>query len=427
MRRVAALLIVAVIVLFVVFRIAMPVPLDDWRGDQSRRLLAELAVLRNAFAQQQRGTWPYVFDRNGKALATCGPHEVVVVNDDFRPFLSASAGKLTIGAASSRLGTSATIETTLDTGIQHAARQALANYRGALVAIDPRTNEVLAIVSTDPKGGIANLALEQQYEPGSVVKVLTGLNALANGVNVAFPYDCKGELDIDGRRFGDWVPQGHGVLPDFDEALAESCNIVFADIGLRLGTDRVRRFMTAAGFDGQTDLGLFKVPLGEFRGEAFDRFETASMAIGLEHETVTALHVAMLASMMANRGLLTTPRLVRARRSMLGEVVTGPSAQAQARIAPPAACERMVLAMTAVVSRPKGTGRRAAIDGFPIAMKTGTAGGQKSGLQAVIMAFAPASSPKIAFGIIAEDAGPAEFAGAHIARDFLLAIRDELK
>ncbi|HSP32929.1 MAG TPA: penicillin-binding transpeptidase domain-containing protein [Thermoanaerobaculia bacterium] len=382
----------------------------------------KVAALQTAIAQRRSGRWPYVIDRNGKTIATYGP---ALVAPDFEGLVTGS-GKFTIAANAQRLGTNETIETTLDADIQHAAKVALQNYRGAFVVIDPRTNELLAVVSN---GSPANLALEQQYEPGSIMKVLTGLNALSNGVDIKsmFPYDCKGELMIDGRHFGDWLPYGHGVLPDLDEALAESCNVAFADIGLRVGSDRLRKFMTSAGFDGQTDLGLFKVPLGQFKGDVFNKFETAFVAIGLEHETVTALHVAMLASMMANRGVLTTPRLLRARRSVLGEVVVGPPPQAQARLAPQEVAQQMVQAMVAVVARPKGTGRRAEVEGLPIALKTGTAGEQKNGYQAVIMAFAPADSPQIAFGIIAENAGPAEFAAAHVARNFLLAIRGRLK
>ena len=107
--------------------------------------------------------------------------------------------------------------------MQKAARAALGNFRGSLVAIDPRTNEILAIVSTPGKGAMANLALEHQYEPGSVVKVLTGLNALSGGTKVAtmFPYTCKGELMIDGRHFGDWLPAGHGVLASIDFGVTE--------------------------------------------------------------------------------------------------------------------------------------------------------------------------------------------------------------
>src|SRR4029079_17428872 len=117
---------------------------------------------------------------------------------------------------------------------------------------------------------------EQQYEPGSIIKLLTGLNALSSGVNVdaMFPYHCSGKLAVDGRHFGDWLPGGHGNLPDLDEALAESCNVYFADLGIRLGEPSLRKFMTGVGFDGQTDIGLFKVPLGRINGEVFNKFET---------------------------------------------------------------------------------------------------------------------------------------------------------
>lgn len=375
----------------------------------------KVAALKKALAQRATGRWAWVVDREGGTIATYGTNGTDATNGDYQALIDS------IGARN--LGTATTIETTLDSAVQHAARVALADYRGAIVAIDPRSNELLAIVSNGP-----NLALEGRYEPGSIVKVLTGLNAIDSGIDLkpVFPYHCSGHLLIDGRHFGDWDPYGHGDLPDLDEALAESCNIVFADLGLRLGPDRLRRFMTAVGFDGQTDIGLFTVPLGRFEGNVTDRFETAKLSIGLEHESVTALHLAMLASMLANRGVLTTPRLLRSRRSVLGEVSAGSYVQAQARVASRQASERMVQAMTAVVSRPKGTGHRAALEWTSLAMKTGTAGERDRGYNAVIMAFAPAESPRIAFGIIAENAGPAEYAGARIARDFVDAIRERI-
>ena len=194
--------------------------------------------------------------------------------------------------------------------MQKAALHALGDFRGSLVAIDPRTNEILAIASSRGKGAMSNLALEHQYEPGSIVKVLTGLNAEngATDLTALFPYTCKGSLEIDGRHFGDWLPAGHGTLNSIDDALAVSCNVFFADVGLRLGVDRLTRFMTAAGFNSQANLGVFSVPLGKTVGQAFNRFETAFLAIGLEHESMNALHVAMIASMMANRGELTAPK-----------------------------------------------------------------------------------------------------------------------
>jgi hypothetical protein len=381
------------------------------------------AALRAAIEQRLRGSAPFVFDRENRPIGVYRPasNDVAAIDPDFDALIDREAGDLTIGARLSHFGSSATIATTLDPFVQKAALKALAGYRGSLVAIDPRTNEILAIANARGKGPLTNLAIEHQYEPGSVIKVLTGLNALASGVDVnsMFPYVCKGELMIDGRRFGDWMPQGHGRLANIDEALAVSCNVVFADIGMRLGHDRLQRFMNSTGFDGQANLGIFQAPLGRTTGGVSNNFETAFFAIGLQHETIDTIHLAMLAAMIANRGVLTTPRLLRERRSILGEVTAVGPRQGKTQIASPAAVERIIAAMQQVITNPRGTGRRAEIAGLNVAMKTGTAGERSSGLEALIMAFAPAESPKIAFGIIAEDAGPAEFAGAKIARDFL--------
>jgi hypothetical protein len=397
--------------------------------DRAHVNASRYASLQRNLAARASGDAPYVFDRNGGTIATVHANDVIAINGDFAPLIDREAGALTVGAKLAQLGANDTIETTLDPFVQKAALKALSGFRGSLVAIDPRTNEILAIASSPGKGPLANLALEHQYEPGSVVKVLTGLNAESGAVDVAslFPYTCKGFLDIDGRHFGDWLAAGHGTLNSIDDALAVSCNVFFADVGLRLGVDRLTHFMTAAGFNGQADLGVFTVPLGKTVGQAFNHFETAFLAIGLEHESMNALHVAMIASMMANRGELTTPKLLVQRRSILGDVVATAPKQGSTRLASPASAETMVHAMEAVATEAKGTGRRAPVAGISLAMKTGTAGERKSGLEALILAFAPVQSPKIAFGVIAEDAGPAEFAGAKIAHDFLEAMSPRLR
>jgi peptidoglycan glycosyltransferase len=395
--------------------------IDAKRVDANR-----YAKLHAAIEQRRSGRIPYVFDRNGGELAAfdIAASHLDVTDRDFEPLLASEAGVQTIGAHLAQLGTAATIDTTLDPHVQRAAIAALSGFRGSIVAIDPRTNEILAIASTRGSGALEDLALERQYEPGSVVKVLTGLNAVDSGVplKTMFPYQCTGALDIDGRRFGDWVPAGHGSLETLDEALAVSCNIVFADLGLRLGADRVRTFMTRAGFDGQTSLGLYSVPLGRLTPPVVTRYDTASTAIGLEHETVTALHLAMLASMMANHGVLHAPRLLRGRRSILGDPAWTPPQAAGARVASENAAATLTRAMQAVVTDPRATGRHSLVEGVNVAMKTGTAGNREKGYDALIMAFAPVESPRIAFAVIAEHAGPAEIAGAKIAHDFVAAM-----
>ena len=365
--------------------------------------------LRKNIDERKRGVPPpLVFDRMGG---------VVDADADYAPIVS---------TINSHVDRNSTVDTTLDPFVQKAALAALGKYRGALVAIDPETNEILAIANS---GGKENRAFDREYEPGSVIKVLTGLSAFANNadVNSMFPYECKGSLPIDGRHFGDWVPAGHGKLNNIDEALAVSCNVFFADLGLHVGRDRLERFLHAAGFDAQANLGIFQVPLGRITGDVFNNFETAFLAIGLQHEQINAIHLAMLASMMANRGVLTTPRLVRQRRSILGDVVGVPQQQGKTQLATAAAAERMISAMQAVASEPRGTGRRAPVEGVSVAMKTGTAGVRQEGLDALIMAFAPVDKPKIAFGVIAEGAGPAEFAGAKITHDFLEQMKARLQ
>ncbi len=393
-----------------------PAAVDRQRYDAVRALVAD----------EQAGTIPYVFDRNGGDIANYNlkTRTVEAAQPDFAPLVDPGAGSLTIGSQVQRLGTGATVDTTLDPFFQSAALAALGKFRGSIVAIDPRTNDILAIASNAP----VDLALESEYEPGSVIKILTGLSAEAAGVDIdsMFPYFCSGSMNIDGRRFDDWLPQGHGNLASLDDALAVSCNIFFADLGLKVGRDRLERTLVSAGFGGQANLGLFQVPLGRIVGSVDSNYETAFLSIGLQHEQINALHLAMLASMMANRGLLTTPRLLRGRRSLFGDPVTAPPRQGQTRIATAAAAERMIRAMQAVVDEPRGTGHRAAVEGLTVAMKTGTAGDREAGLQAVIMAFAPVTAPKIAFAIIAEKAGPAEVAGAEIAHDFLVRIQSRL-
>jgi len=328
-----------------------------------------VAQYRAAALERRSGVYPFVYDRNGSPLAT---------NNDFKPFVALLALQ--------RLGRKERITTTLDSDVQHIAMTSLGDLHASLVAIDPRTNEVLAIATTSPDPFI------HQYEPGSVIKVLTLLAALSNGIDVQsfFPYDCEGFLEIDGRHFGDWHPGGHGRLPDVDEALAESCNVAFAAIGLKTGRDALRELHRRAGFDSHANLGLFAVPLGKTVGQIFNNFETGFYSIGLEHETVTTFHLAMIASMLANRGALTTPRIYAERRTILGEIGNRPPKQTTEQIAPRAAAERVVAAMQAVVARPKGTGRRASVDGVSLALKTGTAGTRERGYDGLIVAFVPA-------------------------------------
>lgn len=372
-------------------------------------------ALRMAIDERMKGLFTLVFDRDGKAIAqySTANNDLVAVNRDFAGLVEREAGKLSIENRLQELGNASSMETTLDSGIQSAAIEALGGQRGGIVVIDVETNELLALASNTP-GSISNLALETEFEPGSIVKVITQLAAVENGLEVAklFPQECKGFLEIEKRQFFDWAP--HGKLATINDAMAVSCNLAFADIGRRLGREKELAFFRSAGFGSVADLGLMKVPLGRVRRPFYTEYELATAAVGLEHETVNALHVAMLARMIAVGGELADPLLLRGRRSLLGEPVPLRVASSPVRVVSPDTAKAAVQSMTAVVTSPRGTGRRASVEGTTIAMKTGTAGKSSPAYDALVMAFTPVDKPKYAIGIIVQHGGPAEYVGSKI-------------
>lgn len=381
-------------------------------------------ALAGAFIHRAEGAFPLVLDREGKTIASwhVGNADLVALNADFAPLVDRSGGPLTIEAHLGRIGTAGVIETTLDPAIQRAALAAIAPWRASLVAIDPRTHEILAVASSPGGGARTNLALEGRYEPGSIIKALTALAALETGsiVPKIFPLECEGFTVIDGRQFFDWAR--HGRIETNEEAMAVSCNVAFARMGLALGRERLAEIFARARFGENADLGLFEVPLGRQVKRVDHDFMTANYGIGLEVLSVNALHIAMIADMLASGGTMTTPTLVRVRRSILGEPIGPPVKPVANRVAGRDVVAALLPALEAVVTNVRGTGRRAAISGVAIAMKTGTAGDAAGDYDSVVLAFAPASNPRIALGIIAENAGPAELAGAEITRAFLSAV-----
>lgn len=390
---------------------------------------AKYAALRASLEQRKSGSYPYVLAADGTPIGSINiaNEDLVPVDVNFLPLIDRQGGAHSFEAHLTELGAANAIVTTLDPAVQRAAVAALSSFRGSLVAIDTKTNDILAVANTPGDGTRDNLAFDHQYEPGSIVKVVTGLNAANRGFDFSkfFPLQCNGFLVIDGRQFFDWAQ--HGTVSDINEALATSCNVSFGQLGLRLGRDAVLEMMKNAGFDDDADLGTGRVPLGRIVANPQSDFQVANLSIGLQHETVNALHVAMLASMMANRGVFAQPRLILGRRTILGESLAETAPPKQKRVASPQAAEFMAKAMESVVNSPRGTGRRAAVEGLPIAMKTGTSGTSAQGYDAVILAYAPADNPRIAIGLIAEHAGPAEFAGAKIAHDFFAQLAARLR
>jgi penicillin-binding protein A len=403
------------------------------RPDEARRLFESVDrddvddkkydALRRSIDERGRGVFTLMVDRDGKAIAqvATATDDVVAINAGFAPLIEREAGPHTIESQIAKIGTASTIETTLDARIQQSAIAALERERGAIVVIDLERNEIVAIASSSPSNR-ENIAIDTQFESGSIIKVLTTLAALQSGPKPAslFPMNCAGVIEIEKRQFLDWAR--HGSLPAFEDAMAVSCNVAFADLGTRTGRDSMLRIFDASQFGQKLPLGIVDAPLGRVRKPFYTEYELATAAIGLEHTSVNALHVAMLASALARKGEWSVPRFVRARRSILGEELRLPPHPESKRIFDPAAVAAVIPGMRAVVTSPRGTARRIELGSLQIAIKTGTAGEAVPGYDALIMGFAPVTNPRYAFGIIGQHAGPSEYAGARITEALLRGI-----
>jgi len=352
---------------------------------------------------------------------------------------------------------------TLDLELQKAAAEALAGKTGAVVALDPRNGDILAMVSKpdfdpnffargitpdnwksiigNPARPLQNRATQGQYPPGSVFKIITALAALEEKVITPDTvFSCSGAFPFGNRDYHCWKKEGHGRV-DLRRAIIESCDVYFYQVGLRLGVDRIAKYAYALGFGrptgyplGQEKSGL--VPTAAWKLKRFripwQAGETLSVAIGQGFNLATPLQVASSLSALFNGGKYFQPRIVQSVRSPDGEVL---------QEMPPLVARNMHLnyenvefireALWGVVNAPNGTGARAKIQGFDVAGKTGTSqviqrreGRSESNLpefqdHAWFACFAPARNPEITVVAFVEHGGGGGAVAAPVARKVL--------
>lgn len=351
-------------------------------------------------------------------------------------------------------GTNLTL--TIDLDVQRAAEDAFeAGARGAVVAIDPRNGEVLALASKpnyDPNefstgitqerwnemsgGGnypLFNRAIQAAYPPGSTLKPFTALAGLESGAITAgtyFAQSCTGEFRFGSRLFGCWKHDGHGSLAVHD-AIVRSCDVYFYQLGIRLGLDRLADFMAKLDLSGKTGIDLPQERRGLFPDQAWydhhfgagrwSRGIILNLAIGQGEVNLTPVKLAQIAAFVANGGTLWRPRLIRS----VGEGLPGSSVPDDSlrRVVPMSERSLSVVrdAMESVVSDPTGTGGQARVDSITVAGKTGTAQTGHGKDHALFICFAPVESPRIAMAVLVENAGHGSTAAAPIARKVLQA------
>jgi penicillin-binding protein 2 len=356
----------------------------------------------------------------------------------------------------------------LDVGLQKSATEALSEESGAVVAIDPLTGGVVAMVSKP--GFDANLfvdgidrktyrgllrsagrplfnrALNGQYPPGSTIKPFLALAGLELGIEKARRKTwCPGWFRLPGKehRYRDWKRSGHGHVA-LTDAIVESCDVYFYELALDMGIDRMHSFMRQFGFGERSGIDLSGETAGLNPSRGWKRAvknqpwypgETLITGIGQGFTLATPLQLAHATATLAMRGLRLSPRVVmqRERRGGAGSEILDEAGPAT-RIAPrnPANWQKIVDAMESVVHGSRGTARRIGSGAhYRIAGKTGTAQvfsiGQEEKYDeeaiakklrdhGLFVGFAPVERPRIAVAVLVENGGSGSRSAAPVTR-----------
>jgi penicillin-binding protein 2 len=368
------------------------------------------------------------------------------------------------------IGSSVTL--TLDLDVQRAADQALEGKRGAIVALNPNTGEVLALASApsfDPnefargidgeawqkltsgsERALTNRATQGAYHPGSVFKIFMSLAGLAEGprfMSTSERVFCPGSMQVGSRRFRCHKHAGHGAV-NHTEAMEQSCDVWFYEIGLRLGVDKIHEYSTRVGLGEKTGLNLGDevsglIPSTEWKKRAFKKKEdqkwylgeTPSVSIGQGAVTTTPIQIARSVAAVINGGQVLKPWLVKKLESADGNMLDddfGPE-KIRGLDVDPKLLNVVMKDLEAVVSGPKGTGKKSSIYeeyGVHVAGKTGTAQvvalehGSKTGEfadHAWFVGYAAADKPEIVVVALIENGGGGGSAAAPLVKKVLQA------
>ena len=326
---------------------------------------------------------------------------------------------------------------TIDPAVQAAAAEALGNRPGAVLAIDPRTGAIRAMVSApwfdpnkideagealliDQGRPLLNRAIQGQYPPGSTFKTVTAVAALDTGVYQAGQrFSCppgKGYV-VNGFVIAcNNVPPAVGSRDyDFGHAFAYSVNANFGEIAVTTGAANLSRYARLFGFESAPEFELAVTPSRlTAAGGSFDDVLLANSGFGQGELSVTPLQMALVAAAVANGGNLPTPYLVEETRAPDGRVLARHTPRPSKRIMLPETAATLASFMTTAVA--EGFGGQAAVPGVATGGKTGTAetGGNRQP-HSWFIGFAPGPDPQIAVAVIVENGGPGGTVAAPIA------------
>src|SRR3982074_1898073 len=294
------------------------------------------------------------------------------------------------------------LKLTLDLDLQIAAEQAIEGKNGAIVAMDPHTGEILAMVSrptfdpndfavrisrnewsklvNDPDKPLLNKAIQAQLAAGSTFKILMSGAGWQEGIAQSLNVHCNGGATFYGRRFGCWVKYGHGEV-DLTKAIYQSCDVFFYTLAEKLGIDRIAKYATAFGLGQKTGIDLPNevsgvMPSEEWKIRNFKQKwfagETISVGIGQGAVAITPVQLMRAIGAISMDGRMVVPHVINPTNLPQGYVETTHYTEVKEIPFEPAGWNTITDAMGRVLL-PEGTAPSAHIEGIDIAGKTGSA------------------------------------------------------
>ena len=361
----------------------------------------------------------------------------------------------------------------IDLDLQKLATQAFEGRRGALVALDPHSGEILALVSApsfdpnlfavgmttsqyrelqdNPDRPLFNRAVNGAYPPGSTIKPMLALAALETGATFLTRKSlCRGffQLPGDDHRYRDWKPEGHGPV-DLHEAISQSCDVYFYEVSMELGIDAMHEYLTRFGLGSRTGVDIGGEHAGivpsrqwkedNFRGDhkRWYHGETVIASIGQGYMLATPLQLAAATAALATRGERYRPFLVAA----VEDALTGERRLTQPERLPDVDIENELFwddvlgAMNDVLQGARGTARAVGTGApYEMAGKSGTAQvvtvaqdekydelelQERQRDHALFISYAPFDDPRIVVALIVENGESGSSVAAPIAKSVM--------
>jgi len=350
------------------------------------------------------------------------------------------------------------IRLTIDYDLQLVAEEALVGKKGAVVAVDPKTGDVIAMASQpsydpndfairiskedwqalneDPERPLLDRAIQAQLAPGSVFKILMSTAMLeSKAVPADFHVFCPGSAEFYGRVFHDWAAKGHGDM-NLHKAIVHSCDVFFYNLGKQLGIDRISFYAGNLGLGHKTGIDLpgeepGVMPSAAWKERVFHQKwypgETISVAIGQGAIAVTPIQVAYMIGGIVMGGRFHQPHLLLSDK---------PAPETDFPISD-STVDTVTGGMYGVVNEPGGTAGASKLPGIELCGKTGSAqviseqGLKRAGKQSALkdnawfVGFAPRQNPEIVVAVLVQGGEHGSSAAAPIARNVVKAYYDK--